>query len=120
MAAFPVSESGKGTGSEQGGVNITPPDEATYMHVLYKDHGSLKNISFERDAVGDPWRSLENKPLLNGVTYPPLSAQAAVTVTALLLKAIVTLAHHHKMKRKFHLVVIAKWLKGKMQAIPCV
>ena len=59
---FPAPTLEKGTGAEQGGVTITPPEGATYLHIGFQYHGQMKEITLVRDNSSSPWYTRDELP----------------------------------------------------------
>ncbi|MDO4644016.1 MAG: hypothetical protein Q4A74_09265, partial [Cardiobacteriaceae bacterium] len=75
--AQPILE--KGTGGEQGGVNVTPPAEATYLKVAYQQNHNENAIVLVRDNATSAWQVSEDTPLPYGATLNATSGQLKLT-----------------------------------------
>ena len=77
--SFPQPTLTKGAGAEQGGVTITPPDEATYLRVDYESNGHPQSLTLTRANTSSPWQVKEGTQKPDGVNF---DAKTGVTKIA--------------------------------------
>ena len=72
----------KGEGAEQGGVTITPPDEATYLRVDYEGNGQTRSLTLTRADASSPWQVQDGTQKPAGVDFDATSGVVKVAPAA--------------------------------------
>ena len=72
----------KGEGAEQGGVTITPPDEATYLRVDYEGNGQARSLTLTRADASSPWQVQDGTQKPAGVDFDATSGVVKVAPAA--------------------------------------
>jgi len=72
----------KGEGTEQGGVTITPPDEATYLRVDYEGNGQTRSLTLTRADASSPWQVQDGTQKPAGVDFDATSGVVKVAPAA--------------------------------------